>query len=1088
MKLSDYSYTWGNLSVLEEYLPTIQSSRRMNYEFFLHYHPFSDEFIEKINLNGLPALLDVSFQESLLQSLAPNIYQPTSVVKTPFPKENLDLDNGAYAIYNWELFFHAPLAVAVHLSQNQRFADAQKWFHFIYDPTSNDESIPAADRPWKFLKFRQESNPETIQKLLAALANIDSDNPEIIALREQVLNNIDIWRNNPFQPHLIAQGRFIAYQWNVLMKYLDNLLAWGDSLFRQDTMETINEATQLYVLAANILGTKPQKIPPTQKYRPKSYAQIKEAGLDEFGNAMVELENLFPVSQAPGGGSPSGDEISSILGFNSSLYFCIPPNEKLLSYWDKVGDRLFKIRNCMNIQGVVRQLPLFEPPIDPGMLVKAVAAGLDIGSIANNINQPVSNIRGPLLIQKALEVCSEVRAMGNFLLSVIEKENAEKLTKLTRQQEIKLLNLIAESKFLQWKEAENGTQALLKTRNTTFERYKHYKLILGSSESDIDTLKTLDLDQNELSEENFDEVYREWVEKYGEEITKEAYRKETTMGGLMEFAGETVTDIAGGELGKTLPLNKNENAELNIYLPASDTFSSISTGLRLAAPILALIPQLGGHGTPVGVGARVDFGGEQLSKAAIEGAKFTKKISDAFAESAVRASKLAGYYRRAEEFVLQANLAASELQQFGRQIISSLIREQYLKKEYDKQLVQIEQAEEVSEFIKDKFNNEEFYSWMRGELSKAYFEHYKFAYDIAKKAEQTLKHELMRPEFDEQNFIKYGYWDSAREGLLTGENLGLDLKRLEMAYHEYNGREYEITKQVSLKRLDSYALLQLKASGSCEVDIPEWVYDLDSPGQYMRRIKTVAISIPAITGPHTSIHCKVSLLRSSIRTSSLVADGYERATNEEDTRFRDFTGAIESIITSNAQKDSGLFETSLKDTRYLPFEGAGAVSRWRIELPHEIPQFDFDTISDFIFHVRYTAREAGHLKTDAASHTKTILEDSVENQQLFTLNHEFSAEWLLFTQAVDDNSRNLSITISKDNLPYFARSIDLKTPLTARFFYIKWDTNQLKAAPAALPFVDNGDETWTINIDKNSPVFSFLKSNMTKKIYLSAGF
>ena len=38
------------------------------------------------------------------------------------------------------------------------------------------------------------------------------------------------------------------------MKYLDNLIAWGDSLFRQDTMETVNEATQLYVLAANILG------------------------------------------------------------------------------------------------------------------------------------------------------------------------------------------------------------------------------------------------------------------------------------------------------------------------------------------------------------------------------------------------------------------------------------------------------------------------------------------------------------------------------------------------------------------------------------------------------------------------------------------------------------------------------------------------------------------------------------------------------------------------------------------------------------------------------------------------------------------
>ena len=36
------------------------------------------------------------------------------------------------------------------------------------------------------------------------------------------------------------------------MAYLDNLIAWGDSLFRQDTGEAIDEAMMLYVLAANI--------------------------------------------------------------------------------------------------------------------------------------------------------------------------------------------------------------------------------------------------------------------------------------------------------------------------------------------------------------------------------------------------------------------------------------------------------------------------------------------------------------------------------------------------------------------------------------------------------------------------------------------------------------------------------------------------------------------------------------------------------------------------------------------------------------------------------------------------------------------
>jgi hypothetical protein len=79
-------------------------------------------------------------------------------------------------------------------------------------------------------------------------------------------------------------------------------------------------------------------------------------------------------------GAGSDDVGGPLLGLGRTLYFCIPRNEKLLRYWDIVDDRLRKIRNCMNIQGVVRSLALFDPPLDPGMLVKA-AAGIDIGSV-----------------------------------------------------------------------------------------------------------------------------------------------------------------------------------------------------------------------------------------------------------------------------------------------------------------------------------------------------------------------------------------------------------------------------------------------------------------------------------------------------------------------------------------------------------------------------------------------------------------------------------------------------------------------------------------------------------------------------------
>ena len=1055
--------------------------RDVDYSFFVHYHPYTEELIEKLNTDGLIAMLDVTYVGSLTQPLTP-FYTPGTAVAGTFPKEEIDVsDDGPYAVYNWELFFHAPLSIAVQLSKNQRFADAQRWFHFIFDPTSNDKTIAPPQRFWKFLRFRQETKTQFIQEMLTELAKAEDSE-----LKQRVEKSIQAWRDKPFQPHVIARGRYLAYQMNVVMKYLDNLINWGDSLFRQDTIETINEATQIYILAANILGPKPQKVPPRGKTAPKTYAQLKAAGIDKFGNSLVEMENDFPFnSSLTSTATPEEGAINAVFGIARTLYFCIPQNDKLLGYWDTVADRLFKIRHCMNIEGIVRQLPLFEPPIDPGMLVKAVAAGIDLGSIINNINQPVSNIRGPMLLQKAMEICNEVKSLGSALLSAIEKGEAEQLTLLRHQHEITLLNLVKDVKFLQWKETEAATDALLKSREVAAERFRHFKMILGTRAGDSDAQQRFNFARIELSEENFDDVYSELVERHAAEINKEPYRQETSVGGIMEFAGNLVTSVAGGQLGKTLPLNKNEHAELNVFLPASDTFGTISMAFKIASPILALIPQFNAHGTPLGVGAAAGFGGVQLEKAATTASEIADKVSKAFASSAERASKMAGYYRRAEDYVHAANLASAELIQYGRQIIASLIREQITKKEYEHQLVQIEQAESVEAFLKEKFTNEELYTWMQGEISRIYFDSYKFAFDIAKRAEQTMKFELMRPEFDDLSFIKFGYWDSARKGLLSGEALYLDLKRLEMAYYDQNRREYEITKHISLQRLDPITLLKLKATGTCEIKIPEWIFDMDSPGQYMRRIKSVAISVPCITTPYTGVHCKLSLLQSSIRILSTKGDPYPRTVGSEDRRFRDFGGAIQTIITSTAVNDSGLFETDLKDERYLPFEGAGVISNWRLEIPNDIPQFDFDTITDVILHIRYTAREAGHLKTDAITHVKEdILQSAGNLLQLLSLNSDFATEWNSFVNENNDAVRKLEINITKDRFPYWTKPLGMDDVLKASFGSIDWNKNRLTLAPQQVDFTGDEVNGWTLSIDNTSPVFAFLKKNRLNKVHM----
>ena len=81
--------------------------------------------------------------------------------------------------------------------------------------------------------------------------------PGLSECGEDVQSQVAAWQAEPFDPFLLGRLRTIAFRKTVVMKYLDNLIAWGDFLFAQNTRESINEATQLYVLAQQILGDKP---------------------------------------------------------------------------------------------------------------------------------------------------------------------------------------------------------------------------------------------------------------------------------------------------------------------------------------------------------------------------------------------------------------------------------------------------------------------------------------------------------------------------------------------------------------------------------------------------------------------------------------------------------------------------------------------------------------------------------------------------------------------------------------------------------------------------------------------------------------
>jgi len=717
-----------------------------------------------------------------------------------------------------------------------------------------------------------------------------------------------------------------------------------------------------------------------------------------------------------GSGSDSDEASRALFGIGRSLYFCVPQNQNLLAYWDTVADRLFKIRNSENIQGVVQQLPLFDPPLDPGMLVAATAAGIDVGSIVSGLNQPVGPLRSLLLIQKALEIAAEVRSLGGELLAALEKGDAEQLALLRQGHEVQLQQMTQNVRYLQWQHAQETTNGLLKTRAITLDRYTYYLRLLGLAPDPSTVPPDFTPDRRELTEANFADTYSALVTEYDLAIEDLPYNP------LQLAQGSSPSTQSGATGTGQLYLNKNEDTELNTDLPAAMDERQKSTEADTVATAVAIIPevyidtQFWGMGTHINV-----FGGETLSAISRIAAGILRTRADLRQDQAGIAARTAGYQRRADEWTLQANLAARELVQTGRQIIASLIAEQVAYHDYLTVKTQVQQAQDVQAFLQSKFTSAVFYTWMQSDLSALYYQYYRFACDTARQAEQTMKQELMRPELDATQFIQFNYWDSGHQGLLSGEALHLDIKRMEMAYHNSNKRELELTRHVSLRQLDPLALLALRITGSCTVTVPEWLYDRDCPGHYLRRIKSVGLSVPSVVGPYTSLNCTLALQSSTVRVSSQLANGvYARDTSQADGRFVDYFGSTDAIVTSGGSNDSGMFETNLRDDRFLPFEGAGAISTWNLSLPAQLRSFDYTTISDVILHIRYTARQAGDpLAAQAAKELAVMLDTAGQASQalLFCLRYDFPTQWAAFVNGTGD----FEVTLDRQFFPYYVQ-------------------------------------------------------------------
>ncbi|KAM0425895.1 hypothetical protein ACHAPT_008833 [Fusarium lateritium] len=892
------------------------------------------------------------------------------------------------ALYNWEIGLHSVLLAADRFFASQQFEEALQVARLVFDPSSEvcfyrheDSNNPLywtfAQSCWKFPPFQGIAiSIQERQKKDIKLGDLVKDSNFNLAIMER--------RSHGALVHATARGRPEAYMKWIVMKYAEILIAAGDVHFRQGTLESLPLAIQRYVEAGHILGPEPNKIPKLGNKKPRTFADLNQEDADiELG--LPFSSQLKKGTQQQLDADPKGEQRVCYL---RTTYFSVPLNPKFKQLRTLLNERLYNVRNSLDIQGRPVTYALIEPLIDPGALMALDGQGLDMSeaiAIADQ-NSPLPRQRFEILLHRSLELCSELRSLGERLLAAIERKENEAFSTLRQRHAVAIQKMMLDIKNLQLKESQQTIDSLLINRDSQVSQLKFYLELIGESESLIPT----------------------------------------PTGNWEDLAQNIDTPTKDD-----LRMSSYEKMEMDMTSAAS-LLNTVAAGIDALVGPLCAIPEIETMGAPLGVGASVTVGGQNIAMATSAGSTYLKMMAMMSGDEAGRASRKAQLTRQLQDRRLQANLHGREIKSIDKQIELQKIRVQSAQHEIKMQHADIEDAIQAEKWYRTKYTNKQLYSWMEKSLRGLYYQAYTLALNTARKAESSLSFEqgrkisLLRPG---------GYWDSSHDGLLAADHLHLDLKRLETAHFDGQDHDFEVSKTISLRQIDPLALLSLRLKGSASFSLNESLFDMDFPGHFMRRIRSVAVSIPAIVGPHTNINATLQLTGHRYRVSTSASKAADYMAQVKDS-FRTDHIPISAVAISSGSGDTGVFNLSFSGPKYMPFEGAGVISSWRLDLPTEIRKFDYESISDVLIHIQYTAQEGGALLRAAANEAvrNTVKAVKAEGTQdgfwaMFDLKNDFTNEWYGFSTRLvaakknssQDTSSKMELGNLKDRLPFWSR-------------------------------------------------------------------
>ncbi|MHC8349256.1 Tc toxin subunit A-related protein [Pseudomonas sp. RT4P38] len=374
--------------------------------------------------------------------------------------------DGCNGLYFWELFFHTPDLVGSRLSAEGRHHEAQGWYEYVFNPLAREVEPPENPNP---------DDPVVIKA------------PAYWRCRPLQNENIECSYESaaPSDPDAIGYCAPIHFKIAIFLRYLENLIEWGDGLYRHLDYDSMVHAALNYSRALTMIGQEPV----TQTASTWQPVKLEELLVTINGREPLKaFEAGFELSLAD---VPTGMLATPRFDLLGSGVFRPGMNERPKALWTLLTSRLTNLRNNRSIDGQPLSIPLFAPTMDPLQLLRAQADG-NLGAARNPGGQvQVVPYKWQTVYNLALQGTEFLIQQEDQLRSWLDQRDRGELEELQQSHMIELADYARSIHEATIAQLEATAASLRQSESMVKARAQHYEQLIeeGVSKAESNALE-----------------------------------------------------------------------------------------------------------------------------------------------------------------------------------------------------------------------------------------------------------------------------------------------------------------------------------------------------------------------------------------------------------------------------------------------------------------------------------------------------------------------------------------------------------------------------------------------------------------------